>query len=253
LGGRRLLHAVLVAAAIGSLLVTPSRAVSGPGDSDPSYLYRRGMARWADGQPLLAMDDFDRVLELRPGDVSARVSRAELRLALRDRAGAVDDLDAAARSAPRRDDVRLTLGDLYTRLGRFEPAVAQYDLWIAGHPEGARAAAAFKARCWARGLWGRELKRALSDCNTAWRLKPDTAGLLDSRALVEFRLGKLAESIGDYDRALRSEPKNAWLLYARGVAKLRAGRKAAGEADIAAAQAQQPLISEVGRQRGVAP
>jgi tetratricopeptide (TPR) repeat protein len=221
--------------------------------TDPQYVYLRGMARWANSQPLLALDDFDRALKLSPRDVPALVSRAELRLALRNRTGAAADLDAAARAAPQGADVRLLLGKLDTRLERFEAAVAQYDLWIAAHPEGPRTPSGLQARCWARALWGQQLKEALRDCNRALRLKPDTAGLLDSRALVELRLGEPDKSIGDYDRALRSEPKNAWLLYARGVAELRAGREAAGKADLAAAQALQPLISEVGRQRRVTP
>ena len=221
--------------------------------NEPDYLYQRGMARWANSQPLLAMDDFDHALKLKPDDVSALVSRAELRLALRNPGGAATDLDAAARATPRQSDVRFMLGNLYTRIGRFEPAVAQYDLWIAAHPEGAHTPAAFKARCWARALSGQELKKALSDCNTALRLAPETPGVLDSRGLVEFRLGEFDRAIDDYDRALRSQPKSAWLLYARGVSELRAGRKTAGQADIAEAEALQPLISEVGRQRTVTP
>jgi tetratricopeptide (TPR) repeat protein len=221
--------------------------------SQPEYFYLRAMARWGNSQPQLAMADFDQALTLAPHDVPALVSRAELRLALRDPAGAAVDLDAAARSAPKGADVRFTLGDLYTRMAHFAPALAQYDLWIAAHPDGPHTAAGFKARCWARGLWGQQLNKALNDCNRALRLKPDTAGLLDSRALVELRLGELDKAIGDYDRALRSEPKNAWLLYARGVAELHAGRKVAGQADIAAAQVLQPLISAVGRQRRVTP
>lgn len=221
--------------------------------NEPDYLYRRGMARWGNSQPLLALDDFDHALRLKPEDVSALVSRAELRLSLRDPRGTAADLDAAARATPEQSDVRLMIGNLYTRIGRFKPAVVQYDLWIAAHPEGANTPAAFEARCWARALWGQELKKALSDCNTALRLARDTPGVLDSRALVEFRLGEFDRSIDDYDRALRSQPKNAWLLYARGVAELRAGRRTSGQADIAEAEALQPLISEVGRQRSVTP
>ncbi len=252
LGGRYL----LLALAIAGLSAMSHGASSAPAaePTDAAGFYQRGMARWASGQPLLAMDDLNRVLKLRPRDVPALVSRAELHLALRDSAGAVADLDAAAGSAAEDADVRLILGNLYTRVGHFEHAIAQYDLWIAAHPRSARRrATAFQARCWVRALWGEQLSKALSDCNTAWRLKPGTPGLLDSRALVEFRLGKLAQSIGDYDQALHSQPKNAWLRYARGVAELRAGRTAAGRADIAAAEALQPLISGVGRQRGVVP
>jgi tetratricopeptide (TPR) repeat protein len=231
----------------------PSRGAPAPSATDPDYFYQRGLARWGNGQPLLAMQDFDQALKLKPDDVPALVSRAELRAAGHDHAGAAADLDAAGRAAAKGADIRLTIGGLYTRLGRLASAVAQYDLWIATHPESARMPAALEARCWARALEGRELKKALGDCNAALRLKPDIAGLLDSRALVELRLGRFAQSISDYDGALRSQPKNAWLLCARGMAELRAGRKATGQADIAAAKALQPGILEVARERGLTP
>jgi tetratricopeptide (TPR) repeat protein len=221
--------------------------------TQPEYFYQRAMARWANGQPVLALEDFDQTLKLRPGHVPALISRAELRLVFRDSNGAAADLDLAARSAPKQSDVRMTLGDLYTRIGRFAPAVAQYDLWIAAHPESTQTPAALKARCWARALWGKDLKRALSDCNTALRLRADTPGALDSRGLVELRLGQFAQAIRDYNAALESQPKNAWLLYARGVAELRSGRGATGRADIGAAAALQPQILDVGRQRGLIP
>lgn len=221
--------------------------------TEPDYLYERGMARWNNGQPFAAMEDFGQALELKPAHVPALIARAELRLAGHDNAGVASDLDAANRFAPPGADIRFTIGNLYTRIDHFGPAVAQYDLWIAAHREDARLPDAFNARCWARALWGRELEKALGDCHSALRRRPRTAAFLDSRALVELRLGQFDQSIGDYDAALDSEPKNAWLLYARGIAELRAGRKAAGRADIAAATALQPRILQVGEQRGLTP
>jgi tetratricopeptide (TPR) repeat protein len=248
LKGRRFLLAMAIMAFYN--LITPA-AASEP--TDAAGFYQRGMARWANGQPFLALQDLDQTLKLMPDHVPALISRTELRLVFHDSTGAARDLDRAAHAAPKKSDERLTIGDLYTRIGRFASAVTQYDLWIAAHPDAARAPAALKARCWARALWGRELEKALSDCNAALRLRPDTPGALDSRGLVELRLGRFDESIRDYDAALASQPKNAWLLYARGVAELRSGRQAAGHTDINAATALQPQIVDVGRQRGLSP
>jgi tetratricopeptide (TPR) repeat protein/predicted aspartyl protease len=224
---------------------------------NPQYFYERGEARLGDRQPFLAMDDFSHTLQLDPRNLQALVSRAALRLAGHDDSGAVSDLDAAVRVAPTEADVRLRIGGLYIDAGRFEPAVAQFDLWIANHPDDSRKADALNDRCWARALWGRDLKKALRDCNLALRMRsgagPLTARFLDSRALVEQRLGDFSPSIADYDAALRFYPKNAWLLYSRGVTELRAGRTAEGRADIASAVALQPNIEDVGRSRGVAP
>ena len=87
---------------------------------------------------------------------------------------------------------------------------------------------------------GRDLDKALADCNTALRLRPGTANMLDSRGLVRLRMGDLDKAIADYDAALATAPKMAWSLYGRGVAEQRKGLTSRGEADIAAAAAINP-------------
>ncbi len=221
------------------------------------YFYERGKVRLGNRQPALAMDDFNRALELAPSDVEARVSRAALRIARHDNSGAAEDLDAADRLASREADIRFGIGTLDIEAGRFEAAVAQFDFWIANHADDSRKPEALNDRCWARAELGRDLKKALSDCNVALRLRsdtdPTTAGMLDSRALAEQRLGDFAKAIEDYDAALRFYPKNAWFLYSRGVAELKAGRRSEGRADIASAVDLQPNIVDLGRSRNVTP
>ena len=114
-------------------------------------------------------------------------------------------------------------------------------------------ARALNARCWARALEGRELDRALADCNAALGRDPRNADIRDSRGLVRLRLGDLDKSILDYDEALKIHPKSAWSLYGRGLAELRKGEKAAGETDIAAATALSPHLPEEAKTHGIAP
>ena len=68
-------------------------------------------------------------------------------------------------------------------------------------------------RCWARALTGRDLDKALADCDRALRLAPKTPEFLDSRGLVHLRrvVQPLAEDqradrclvqLGDVHRAL---------------------------------------------------
>ena len=105
-------------------------------------------------------------------------------------------------------------------------------------------AGALNSRCWARALGGQELDKALADCNTALKLKPNTADFLDSRGLVQLRRGELDRSIADYDAALALAPRSPASLYGRGLAKLLKGLQAAGKADLDAASAIQPQIAE---------
>lgn len=216
-----------------------------------AYLRQRARVRLQQRRPALARGDLDAALQLAPDDVDALTLRAELRLSEGDRPGASADLDAAAKASPNAG--RLDFAHLYTELERFPQAVAQYDRWIALHPEDVALAAARNGRCWTRAQGGIELDKALVDCNAAVRMQPGVANLLDSRGLVRLRRGELALAIADYDAALKLQPKIAWSLYGRGVAKERLGRKAEGEADIAAAKALAPKLPDRAAALGIAP
>ncbi|HUN28052.1 MAG TPA: tetratricopeptide repeat protein [Steroidobacteraceae bacterium] len=221
--------------------------------SEPQYFYERGMAHLGNGQPFLAMTDFNQTLELKPDDLPALIARARLRVTGRDASGARADLDAADGLAAKQSDDRLEMGVLYLRSRLYAPAVKEFDLWIQSHPEDSRKADALNDRCWTRALWEQDLRKALGDCNTALRLRPNAVAFLDSRALVRMRLGELGDAIRDYDAVLKAEPKSTWSLYARGVAELRMGMTAAGNADIGAATAQHPTVVELAKSRGVTP
>ena len=80
-----------------------------------------------------------------------------------------------AKSAPPAADVRLRLAGFYERWDRLTDAVAQYDLWINAHPDDNRHSLALNGRCWARGLLGQDLDKALSDCDAAHGFNRRTA------------------------------------------------------------------------------
>lgn len=217
----------------------------------PAYFYQRGMARWYDRQLLPAVADFDQALKLKPDDVVVLVARAEARFAGGDRAGAAADVAAADAAAPKNANARLSIGRMYARLDRLLEAIDQYDLWIASHAEDNERSRALNARCWVRALVGRDLDKALTDCDAALKLSPSGTDILDSRGLVHLRRGEFDKAIADYDAGLALQPKRAWSLYGRGLAKLRREQAAEGQADIAAAQALQPRIADDAKRYGI--
>ena len=221
--------------------------------TEPRYLYQRARAHLDAHQTALARADLDAELKLKPDDAEGRLGRATFRLAAEDREGARADLDAAAAAASKQADLRLSIGELYLALDQFEPAVAQFDLWIAVHGEDSRLPVALNGRCWARGLAGRDLDKALSDCDRAVRLTRRAADVLDSRGLVHLRRGEFDRAIADYDAALAQKPKIAWSLYGRGLAELKTGAKVQGDADIAAASVEAPHLAERAAKLGLAP
>ena len=220
---------------------------------DPRYVFQRATARLNAHQPFLAMADLDTVLKLKPDDAMGRLLRARLRLEGHDRDGARQDMDAADRALSKEADLRLILGELYLTTDAFDPAVAEFDQWIAVHEDDRRMAQALNGRCWARALADKDLDKALSDCNRAVRQAEVRAAPLDSRGLVHLRRGELDRAISDYDAALGQNPKLAWSLYGRGLAELESGDKAKGQADLTAAAALAPHLAERAAKLGLAP
>lgn len=211
---------------------------------DGRYLYLRAEARLALGQSLLAASDLDKAVALMPDDAEPRLTRARLRLGHRDPDGAAEDIKAADRILPAASDHRLQLAGLYNVIDQPEAALTNYDAWLKMHGEDADRASAYNGRCWSRALLNRELARALSDCNTALRLRPGHFAFLDSRALVYLRLGNLDAAIADYDAALKVRPREAWSLYGRAIAQKRAGKTDAADADRKAALAINPDVAK---------
>jgi tetratricopeptide (TPR) repeat protein/predicted aspartyl protease len=221
--------------------------------NQPDYFYQRGIVRGNNRQPLQALEDFDQALKLEPDDVPALMARSALHLAARAPAAALTDLDAVDRIAPKDSDVRLPLGNLYARAGRLESALSQFDLWLHDRGDNPHRSEAYFGRCRVRALLGRDLSKALSDCNDAIRLDPKAVRALDTRGLVRLRMGDFDKSIADYDAALSLQPRLAWSLYGRGLDEIRKGMTAQGQADIAAATALAPLLPQEAKRHGLEP
>ncbi len=184
------------------------------------YFYQRAMVYRESKQSDLAMADLNRALELKSDDAAALCERAALRLTGHDNAGAVADLDALDRIAPKENELRLFLAEAYARVDLSARSIAEYDLWIQSHPEDAGMPQALNGRCRDRALEGENLPQALADCNRALKLvakaNPFAGRVLDSRGLVRLRMGDYDKSIADYDESLKLWPKDACPCMAGG-------------------------------------
>jgi tetratricopeptide (TPR) repeat protein/predicted aspartyl protease len=214
--------------------------------TESSYFYLRGTTHWHKGDADQALADFDHAIKLKPDNVEALVGRAGVRVGRNSTAAEVSpDLEAASRALPQQAEMHLHIGHLYDSVDQPAAAVTEYSRWIDSHPrDNLLMPGALNSRCWSRALTGRELEQALSDCNAALKLKPNSADFLDSRGLVYLRQSNYDRAIADYDAALHLQPKIAWSLYGRGVARLHKGLTAEGQADITAATALEPKIAE---------
>jgi tetratricopeptide (TPR) repeat protein/predicted aspartyl protease len=221
--------------------------------AEPEYFFQRAFIHIERREGDAAVSDLDTTLRLKPDHLLALMARAQLRIGRGDQDGARTDLDAAALAAPKPSEHRYELATLYARAHLLPEAVAQYDLWIAAHPEDAKLGAARNARCEAKVLLDRDLDNALSDCNAAVHSNPKSAAYIGNRGLARLRLGDYKKAADDFDDALKINPKIAWFIYGRGIAKLRLGKSAEGHADIEAAKSVRSTIAEDTAAYGIVP
>jgi tetratricopeptide (TPR) repeat protein len=195
--------------------------------------------------------DIDKALALGPrGATFAYELRAERRHAWGQDDPAMADTEKALEAWPESYSARHLRSTLNQSAGRYDLAVKDLDVLIAREPD---QAALYNDRCWVRALGNVELDKALADCDTALKLSPNNAAILDSRGLVKLRQGNLAGAIADYDAALKIRPEQAGSLFGRGVAKRKRGAKTAGDLDLAAARKIQPDIDKQFAGYGVTP
>ncbi len=191
----------------------------------------------------LAERDYAKALELDPTDADLLVRRGFSRMAEGDHAGALADAQAAAKVTHSASLDAATLATLFQELGQPLRAITMLNDVIEYHRNDSRLQGLLNNRCWARALANVELDKALDDCNTAVKRSGGAPSILDSRALVYFRMGQYAKAEADYNAVLDKQPKEAWSLYMRGLTREREGRKAEGEADVKAAIALEPKVA----------
>ncbi|MEP9361196.1 DUF3857 domain-containing protein [Sphingomonas sp. KR3-1] len=126
-----------------------------------------------------------------------------------------------------------------SRAGDAEGALAASDAAIEKKPGNGQL---LNNRCWIKGTLNVQLDSALADCTRAIQLSSDTAAALDSRAMVYFRMGKLAEALADLDAALEQRPSASSTLFLRGVVRNRMGKTKEGATDIADARLLSPQV-----------
>ena len=142
-------------------------------------------------------------------------------------------LSDALAASPDSADLHLARAEILARTQQIHLAEADY-AWQRAKAE--KNAWMLNELCWSEAAFDPLLPAALADCEAALRLLPLAGQIIDSRALVLLRLGRLREAQAEYDKALALRPHEAASLYGRGLAELRLGLAKQGQADLAAAE-----------------
>jgi tetratricopeptide (TPR) repeat protein len=243
-----------------------------PGSVDA--LVARGSALAQLGRSADALADLDRAIALAPDDAQARVERGVVRARLGDFNLALRDFDAALKLDPRSFNALVNRAAAYSRIGRndlairdldealrldgfnplafynrgyahfvlgqYDKALADYSIAIALDP---RMALAYNNRCLTRAILGRDLVRALADCDTALKLLPVNVDVRTTRGFIFLKLGDPLLALHEYDAALDLDPNRPLALYGRGLARIAIGQVREGDADKAAALVLDPEVA----------
>lgn len=143
-------------------------------------------------------------------------------------------------------DVRATVTGLLGDTGSALTLLAEE---VAGKPENSEV---LNADCWFRGLFNVALENAVGGCTRAVERADDPMAALDSRAMVQFRLGNYEAAIADLDAVLKIAPAVPESRYLRGVVRLKRGDQA-GREDIETALRMSPQLAEFYARHGVSP
>ncbi len=108
------------------------------------------------------------------------------------------------------------------------------------------------ADCWYRGLHKVALENAIDQCTRAVERAEYPAGVLDSRALVHYRMGNADAALADLDAALKLQPGLSNSLYLKGIILLEQG-KGEGRQALDAALRQTPELKDYYALFGIGP
>jgi tetratricopeptide (TPR) repeat protein len=219
-------------------------------EADAATYLRRAGLYFDTGDFKAALADTDEVLALDPGSETALDYKIRLFAELKqfDDSLALNDEQIAA-AKDKRGWVALkaeTLG----KAGRAEEGAALLAEALTERPGDP---GLLNGLCWLKGTRSFELESALKDCTRAIELTDDPAAVLDSRAMVFFRLGRMEEARADLDAALKISPNMPGSLFMRGIVKLRGDDRAGGQADLALARLQQGRIDDEYSGFGITP
>lgn len=208
---------------------------------DALSYYNRGVQNGNKQDLDRAIADYNMAIEIEPKFAAAIGNRGNIHARKGDFDRAIADSTKAIDIDPENPNPYGTRAFSYGAKGDFGRSLADYTKAIEVDP---KLAAAYNNRAYLRAKFNRDLPLALSDADTAIKLRPNNPTQLDTRGFVYLRLNRLDEAIRDYDAALKIDPGKATSLYGRGLAKRKSGDRAGGDADIAAAKSIKASIAD---------
>jgi tetratricopeptide (TPR) repeat protein len=195
-----------------------------------------------------ALANAERAFELQ-GDTETAEEFAEL-LARFDRADeGLDLLDSLGLTGDDAVALMAKWSALAGYAGREEEAWERLGAMIDDRPDNV---SLLNGKCWMAGAWNYKVENALDFCDRAVSLSGQEAWVIDSRALVKYRQGRIEEALADYETVLSKEPGTASSLYMRGLIRLDKGDRR-GNSDVEQARRIDPRLVAQFSEYGLTP
>jgi tetratricopeptide (TPR) repeat protein len=185
--------------------------------------------------------DYRAAIALDPGSEAALLGQAQMQIEAKDWAGMIATYDKLVALKPGNPYWLMNRGIGFLRMGNETKAAADF---AATNLATTSDAQLLNAVCYERAKIGKTLDTALAECNRAVALQPASSAIIDSRGLVNLRLGHFDDSIADFSKAIAASPQQAESLYGRGLAYAKKGDKAHADADFAAALKADSKVAE---------
>lgn len=215
--------------------------------TDTSLLQRAGVLL-AIGRRVDAIADLRTAYDLDPSNTTAFWLAKELAYA-----GKGDEAAALLDGLPVGEDEQTGYADARAFVsGLSGETVAALSLLAEEVAEKPEDSEILNADCWFRGLFNVAVDNAVEICTRAVERADQPIAALDSRAMVQFRLGNYDAAIADLDTVLKIAPAIADSRYLRGIVRLHKG-DGAGQEDIETALRMSPRLAEVYGRHGVVP
>jgi tetratricopeptide (TPR) repeat protein len=183
-----------------------------PGDAG-AYV-NRGLAYGRKSQYDQAISDFNRALEINPNYALAYNNRGWAYLGKDQFDQAMSDLNKALEIDPKFDLPYYNRGMVYEKKKQYDEAISEYTKALEINP---RKAEAYISRGLAYGRRG-QYDQAILDYTRVLEINPRYAGVYINRGFAYYHKGQHDEAISDFTKALEINPEDALVYFSRGTA-----------------------------------
>ncbi len=177
-----------------------------------SHYLIRGSFRLAADEYDPAIEDFNKSLELKPGQVHAHSYRGLAYLAKGEYDLAGEDFNTTRKLDPRYPYAYYNLGELYRAQGDVARAIEEYNTAITCQSDLAEAYNRLGEIYYAQG----DVTRAIEEYSTAIKCRYNFVDACINRGTAYYEQGALMRAIKDFSRAIKFRPRFAEAYYYRG-------------------------------------